>query len=59
MEPSVGGGALARIRLTSTSRPLWREGASPWLNRPAVKRSRVGRKSCRAVEEEPVRVYKT
>lgn len=45
MEPSVGGGALAMIRLTNTSRPQWRDRASPLLNKPVVKRNRLGRKS--------------
>lgn len=47
MEPSVGGGALARIRLTSTFRPESRDRESPERNKPATKRNMVGRKSCR------------
>lgn len=47
MDPSVGGGALARIRLTSTFRAELRDKESPQLNNPAMKRNRVGRKSWR------------
>lgn len=46
MEPSVGGGALARIRLTNTFRPELRDKGSPQRNELATKRNMVGRKSC-------------
>ena len=47
----MGGGALARIRLTSTSRPQWRDTGSPQPNKPEVKRNRLGRKSWKRSRE--------
>lgn len=47
---------MARIRLTSTSRPQWRDRGSPQPNKPAVKRNRLGRKSWRRGREGKVSV---
>lgn len=48
----MGGGALARIRPTRTSRPQLRDSRSPLLNSPEVKRSRLGRKSWEEEEDK-------